>query len=180
MNSYERLCFNLLGKRMKAKREDYSQLRNDLISARLKTPFEVYISTALVSSVIVGFGAAFVIGILSWLLKLPALIKYKGAVPGFLVALTPYSLIIGTILITVFSLIIFGGLTYVVFIMYPSVEAGNRAGVPWAQRIRLCSVWQGREMFAPTRQTCASRLGRIASLFQEMHAFVAMHSDAGL
>ena len=126
MNSYERFCFNLLGKRMKAKREDYSQLRNDLISARLKTPFEVYISTALVSSVIVGFGAAFVIGILSWLLKLPALIKYKGAVPGFLVALTPYSLIIGTILITVFSLIIFGGLTYVVFIMYPSVEAGNR------------------------------------------------------
>jgi flagellar protein FlaJ len=126
MNSYERFCFNLLGKRMKAKREDYSQLRNDIISARLKIPFEVYLSTALVSSVVVGFGAAFVIGIFSWLLKLPALVKYKGAVPGFLVALTPYSLVIGTILITVFSLIIFGGLTYAVFIMYPSVEAGNR------------------------------------------------------
>lgn len=126
MNSYERFCFNLLGKRMKAKREDYSQLRNDLISARLKTPFEVYISTAVVSAVIVGFGAAFLIGILSWLFKLPALIKYKGAVPGFLVALTPYSLVIGTILITIFSLLIFGGITYAIFLFYPSVEAGNR------------------------------------------------------
>ena len=54
MNSYERFCFNLLGKRMKAKREDYSQLRNDIISARLKTPFEVYLSTAFVSSILVG------------------------------------------------------------------------------------------------------------------------------
>jgi archaeal flagellar protein FlaJ len=126
MNSYERLCFNLLGKRMKGRRENYAQLRNDLISARLKTPFEVYLSTAFVSSLVVGFGAAAVIGIFSWLLKLPALVKYKGAVPGFLVALTPYSLVIGTILITIFSLIVFGGLTYAVFIMYPSVEAGNR------------------------------------------------------
>jgi len=49
MNSFERFCFNLLGKRMKAKREDYAALRNDLISARFRTPFEVYLSTAYVS-----------------------------------------------------------------------------------------------------------------------------------
>ncbi len=126
MNSFERFCFNLLGKRMKAKREDYSQLRNDIISARFKTPFEVYLSTAFVSSIIVGFVAAAIIGILSWVLKLPNLIKYKGAVPGPLVALTPYSLVIGTIFITIFSLLVFGGITYAVFIMYPGVEAGNR------------------------------------------------------
>jgi archaeal flagellar protein FlaJ len=126
MNSYERFCFNLLGKRMKAKREEYSQLRNDIISARLKTPFEVYISTAFVSSIVVGLLAALFIGLLSWLLKLPTLIKYKGAVPSFLVALNPYSLIIGTIVITIFSLLVFGGITYAIFIVYPSVEAGNR------------------------------------------------------
>jgi flagellar protein FlaJ len=126
MNSYERFCFNLLGKRMKGKREEYAQLRNDLISARFRIPFEVYISTALVSSIIVGFLAAGFIGILSWVLKLPNLIKYKGAVPGFIAGLTPYSLVIGTILITIFSLIVFGGITYAVFIMYPGVEAGNR------------------------------------------------------
>jgi len=126
MNSIERFCFNLLGKRMKAKREDYAQLRNDIISARLKTPFEVYLSTAYVSSVVVGLGAAVVIGFFSWILKLPNLIKYKGAVPGPLVALTPHSLLIGTIAITIFSLLIFGGITYAVFLLYPGLEAGNR------------------------------------------------------
>ena len=137
MNSYERFCFNLLGKQMKARREDYAQLRNDLISARLKTPFEVYLSTALVSSAIVGLGAAFFIGLISWLLKLPTLIKYKGAVPSFLVALNPYSLVLGTIFLTIFSLIVFGGITYAIFLFYPAVEAGNRrrnidASLPYA------------------------------------------------
>jgi flagellar protein FlaJ len=126
MNSFERFCFGLLGKRMKGKRDDYSQLRNDIISARLKTPFEVYLSTAFVSSILVGLAAGVVIGLLSWVLRIPAMIKYKGAVPGFLVALTPYSMVIGTILITLFSLIIFGGITYAVFILYPGIEAGNR------------------------------------------------------
>jgi archaeal flagellar protein FlaJ len=126
MNSYERFCFNVLGKRMKGRRDEYAQLRNDLISARFKTPFEVYISTAIFSSVIVGFGMAALIGLFSWVLKLPTLIKYKGAVPGPLVALSAHSLLIGTVAITLFSLLVFGGLTYAAFLMYPSIEAGNR------------------------------------------------------
>jgi flagellar protein FlaJ len=137
MNSYERFCFNLLGKRMKGKREEYAQLRNDLISARFKTSFEAYLSTAFVSSIVVGFSFAIVIGLFTWILKLPSLIKYKGAVPGPLVALSAHSLLLGTIGITVFSLLVFGGLTYVAFIMYPGLEAGNRqrnidASLPYA------------------------------------------------
>ena len=137
MNSFERFCFNLIGKRMKAQRESYAELRNDLISARFKTPFEVYISTAFVSSILVGLSAAAVIGLISWVLKLPTLIKYRGAVPSVLVGLSPYSLVIGTAIITIFSLLVFGGLTYLVFILYPGVEAGNRrrnidASLPYA------------------------------------------------
>jgi len=126
MNSYERFCFNLLGMRMKARRENYLQLRNDLISARLKTPFEVYISTAVVSSIIVGLVSAVFLGLLTWVLKLPNLIKYKGEVPATLLFLNQYGLILGTIFVVVFSLLVFGGMTYVVFLAYPSVEAGNR------------------------------------------------------
>ena len=137
MNSYERFCFNLLGKWVKTKREDYAALRNDLISARFKTPFEIYLSTAYVSSIIVGFSFAIVIGIVSWVFQLPNLIKYKGAVPEILVGLSAYSLVIGTIFITIFSLLVFGGLTYLVFILYPGLEAGNRrrnidASLPYA------------------------------------------------
>jgi flagellar protein FlaJ len=122
---------------MKAKRVEYSQLRNDIISARLKTPFEVYLSTAFFSSIFIGLIAAIFIGLLSWIFRLPTLVKYKGAVPGFLVGFTPYTLIIGTIIITLFSLIIFGGLTYTVFLLYPNIEAGNRqrnidASLPYA------------------------------------------------
>jgi flagellar protein FlaJ len=137
MNSYERFCFNLLGKWVKTKREDYAALRNDLISARFKTPFEVYLSTAYVSSIIVGFSFAIVIGIVSWVFQLPNLIKYKGAVPEIVAGLSAYSLVIGTIFITIFSLLVFGGLTYLAFILYPGLEAGNRrrnidASLPYA------------------------------------------------
>ena len=137
MNSFERFCFNLLGKWVKTKREDYAALRNDLISARFKTPFEVYLSTAYVSSIIVGFSFAIVIGIVSWVFQLPNLIKYKGAVPEIVAGLSAYSLVIGTIFITIFSLLVFGGLTYLAFILYPGLEAGNRrrnidASLPYA------------------------------------------------
>ena len=137
MNSFERFSFNLLGKRMKAKRDDYVTLRNDLLSARFKTPFEVYLSTAYVSSIIVGLSAAVVIGIVSWIFQLPNLIKYNGEVPEILVGLSTYSLVIGTIFITIFSLLVFGGLTYLVFMLYPGLEAGNRrrnidASLPYA------------------------------------------------
>jgi archaeal flagellar protein FlaJ len=137
MNSFERFCFNLLGKRMKEKREDYAALRNDLISARFKTPFEVYLSTAFVSAIIVGLLGAVIIGIISWVFQVPNMIKYKGEVPDILVGLSAHSLVIGTILITIFSLLVFGGLTYLVFILYPGLEAGNRrrnidASLPYA------------------------------------------------
>ena len=137
MNSYERFCFNLLGNRMKGKRDEYAQLRSDLISARFKTSFEAYLSTAFVSSVIVGLSAAVVAGLFTWILKLPTLIRYRGAGPDPLLMLYAHSLILGTIFVTIFSLLVFGGLTYAVFIMYPGIEAANRrrnidAGLPYA------------------------------------------------
>jgi archaeal flagellar protein FlaJ len=126
MNSYERLCFNLLGNRMKGRREEYTQLRNDLISARFKTSFEAYLSTAFVSSIIVGFCVALVIGIFTWILKLPPLILYRVAVPGSFVGLSFQILVIGTIFIMILSMLVFGGFTYVSFLLYPGLEAGNR------------------------------------------------------
>jgi len=137
MNSYERFCFTLLGKRMKGKRDKYLQLRSDLVSARSTTPFEVYISTALVSSVLVGLGMAVVIGIFTYLLNIPNLILYKGQVPQSIVELSKYSLILGTIFAIIFSLLFFGGFTYIAFLVYPNIIAGDRrrkidASLPYA------------------------------------------------
>jgi flagellar protein FlaJ len=137
MNSYERFCFNLLGKRMKGKRDKYIQLRSDLVSARSTTPFEVYISTALVSSVLVGLGMAVVIGVFTYLLNIPNMILYKGQVPQSIVELSKYSLILGTIFAIIFSLLFFGGFTYIAFLVYPNILAGDRrrkidASLPYA------------------------------------------------
>jgi flagellar protein FlaJ len=111
---------------MKAKREQYFQLRNDLTSARLKTSFEVYLSTAVVSSVFVGLISAVGLGFLTWVLKLPNIIKYKGEVPETVVFLSQNSLILGTVFVIIFSFLVFGGMTYVVLLVYPSIVAGNR------------------------------------------------------
>jgi flagellar protein FlaJ len=111
---------------MKAKREQYFQLRNDLTSARLKTSFEVYLSTAVVSSVFVGLISAVGLGFLTWFLKLPNIIKYKGEVPETVVFLSQNSLILGTVFVIIFSFLVFGGMTYVVLLVYPSIVAGNR------------------------------------------------------
>jgi flagellar protein FlaJ len=122
---------------MKAKRDDYVTLRNDLLSARFKTPFEVYLSTAYISSIVVGLSAALIIGIITWVFQLPNLVRYSGEVPEFVIGLSAYSLVIGTLIITIFSLLVFGGLTYLVFMLYPGLEAGNRrrnidASLPYA------------------------------------------------
>jgi len=126
MNSFERFSFNLLGKRVKSKRNDFVELRSDLMQARIKTPFEAYLSTAYLSSVIAGLVMALLIGTVTFLLNIPSMISYRGAVPSFLTGLSDFRLLIGTSLAIVLSLLIFGGITYLSFMMYPKVVAGNR------------------------------------------------------
>jgi flagellar protein FlaJ len=126
MNSFERFCFNLIGRRMKKKRADYVSLRNDILGARMRTPFEAYLATAYISSIIVGLLFALVIGVVSWLFRIPEMITYKGALPASIVAFSDYRLIIGTLVLTIFSLLIFGGITYAIFLIYPGIIAGER------------------------------------------------------
>ncbi|HRR88018.1 MAG TPA: secretion system protein, partial [Methanoculleus sp.] len=126
MNSYERFCFNLLGRRLKDKRADYVKLRNDMVGARMTTPFEAYLATAYVTSIMVGLVAAVLIGLLTYILRIPDMIVYRGAVPEFLYALNDYKMVLGTIVITIIALLVFGGITYMIFIIYPGTLAGER------------------------------------------------------
>ncbi|KAF5082780.1 type II secretion system F family protein [Methanoculleus horonobensis] len=126
MNSLERICFNLIGHGLKAKRGDYISLRNDLMGARMTTPFEAYLATAYVCSVAVGLAAAALIGLLTYLLRVPDMIVYRGAVPEVLYVLNDYKMLLGTVAITVISLLVFGGLTYLIFLLYPGIRAGER------------------------------------------------------
>ncbi|MDH7593027.1 MAG: type II secretion system F family protein [Methanomicrobiales archaeon] len=126
MNSFERFCFNLLGSYVKLQRDRYAELRNMLLSARMKTPFEAYLSTALITSIIVGVLGGLCIGLLTYLLNIPEMITYRGAHPDFFLALSEYRLLIGTIISVILGLLILGGITYAVFLVYPGIKAGER------------------------------------------------------
>ncbi|MDD3622687.1 MAG: type II secretion system F family protein, partial [Methanofollis sp.] len=126
MNGFERFSFNLLGQRAKVKRDEFVELRSDLVQARMKTPFEAYLATAYVSSILVGLVMAFLIGGITYLFNIPSMITYKGALPSFFIGLSEYRLLIGTTLAVILSLLIFGGITYFLFLIYPKVAAGNR------------------------------------------------------
>lgn len=92
----------------------------------MTTPFEAYLATAFLTSIIVGLVAAVLIGLLVYLLRVPEMIVYRGAVPQFLYALNDYKMLLGTVTITVISLLIFGGVTYLIFLLYPGIQAGER------------------------------------------------------
>jgi archaeal flagellar protein FlaJ len=137
MNSIERLAFRLFGPYAGKKRDKYSELRNSLLTARMKVPFEVYLSTAYLVSGIVGILSAIFLGFVTWIFNLPGLFQYQGAVPEFIFSLSQYSLIIGTALAVIISLAVIGGGTFIVYLLYPSFISGNRkrnidANLPYA------------------------------------------------
>lgn len=137
MNSIERLAFRLLGTYAGKKRNKYAELRNSLLTARIKVPFEVYLSTAYLVSGIVGILSALVLGMVTWILNIPGMIQYQGAVPEFMFALSPYSLIIGTALAVIISFSVIGGGTFIVYLLYPALVSSNRkrnidANLPYA------------------------------------------------
>ncbi len=127
----------MLGAYAGKKRDKYAELRNSLLTARMKVPFEVYLSTAYLVSAIVGIVSAVILGFFTWILNIPGMIQYQGAVPQFMFTLSNYSLIIGTILATIISFAVIGGITFVGFLLYPAFVAGNRkrnidANLPYA------------------------------------------------
>jgi len=137
MNSFERFSFNLLGMRMLEKRDRYTQLRKNLISARLKQPFETYLATAYISSLAVGLVGAVIVGMLSWIIRLPSVIMIKMGFANSPILASPSIIILGTILITICTFILFCAITYEIFMVYPAVAAGSRsrnidANLPYA------------------------------------------------
>ena len=126
MNSYERFCFKLLGERAKKRREEFLELRNNLLRARIATPFEAYLATAWVSSLLGGFVSAAGLGFLSFWLRIPEMINYKGTLPEFMYNMSDYRLVAGTVITFFLAFLVFGGIIYLIFIVYPSIIAGER------------------------------------------------------
>lgn len=102
---FQTFAYDILGDRLKSRREKYYGLRADLLKARMETTFEMYLATTLVCAVLVG------------------------AVSAVITIIIVYAL--GSLNIITASLSILVGigfcmLTYLGFLVYPSLVAARR------------------------------------------------------
>jgi flagellar protein FlaJ len=125
------LPFVLLGDRMKARKEEFRDLRMALRQARIPMSYEMYISNAMFYSVLAGLAGAFIGLILAYILVsvvgLPAQITHLTFTPSTAWMLL-YREITVSIFIIVFLASLFGGITYMLFLAYPAFIAGERKG----------------------------------------------------
>ncbi|MCZ7396792.1 MAG: type II secretion system F family protein [Candidatus Methanoperedens sp.] len=123
------LPFVLLGDRMRARKEEFRDLRTALRQARIPISYEMYISNAVFYSVLAGLVGAALGLITAYIVvsMLPAQITRLTFTPST-VWLLQYREISVSIFIVVFLALLFGGITYMLFLVYPAFTAGERKG----------------------------------------------------
>lgn len=125
------LPFVLLGDKMKERKEHYRDLRMAMKRARIPMSYEMYISNAIFYSTIIGLIGAFLGLILAYIVttivKLPEKITHLTFSPST-AWLLEYRNISIAIFIVLFLTLLFGGITYVLFLIYPAFMAGERKG----------------------------------------------------
>ncbi len=127
----KRLPFVLLGEKMKSRMEKFHDLRMAMRQARIPMSYEMYLSNAMFYSVITGLAGAFLGLIIAYIVVsvvgLPDRLTHMTFSPST-AWLLKYRNISITIFITIFLTALFGGITYVLFLVYPSFQAGERKG----------------------------------------------------
>lgn len=123
--------FVLLGKRMKARRDEFRDLRMAMRQARIPMSYEMYLSNAVFYSAIAGLVGALLGLIAAYvvvsLVKLPERLTRLTFSPNT-AWLIQYRDIAVAILIVVFLTLLLGGITYTLFRAYPGFRAGERKG----------------------------------------------------
>ncbi len=127
----KRLPFVLLGEKIKARTEKFHDLRTAMRQARIPMSYEMYISNAMFYSVISGLlGALFgllIAYVVVAVVGLPERLTHLTFPPSSAWMLK-YRNISVTLFIIIFLTALFGGITYVLFLIYPSFRAGERKG----------------------------------------------------
>ncbi len=125
------LPFVLLGEKMKARKDKFRDLRMAMRQARIPMSYEMYISNAMFYSVLAGIAGAFLGLITTYFLftfvRLPERLTHLTFSPKT-AWLLQYRNIAIAIFIVGFLAILFGGITYALFLAYPGFKAGERKG----------------------------------------------------
>lgn len=112
------------------KHDKYLEMRKKLRSAHIFKPYEEYVSEAIVTSLItaaLGLVLGGIIGIIivTWV-YIPSLVVYDPGLAEFLRIFTPYKEIIALSVISTLFFILVGGMTYSIFMIYPSFKSSIR------------------------------------------------------
>lgn len=123
--------FVLLGDRIKARKDQFHNLRLALRQARIPMSYEIYISNAVFYSVIAGIVGAIIGLMLAYfvvsIVGLPPQITHLKFTQST-AWLIKYKEISVSFIIIVFFTLLIGGITYMLFLAYPSFLAGERKG----------------------------------------------------
>jgi len=125
------LPFVLLGEKMKERKDQFRNLRMAMRQARIPMSYELYLSNSMFYSVLAGIAGAFLGLITTYILltfvRLPERLTRLTFSPKT-AWLIQYRNISIAIFIVVFLAILFGGITYALFLAYPGFKAGERKG----------------------------------------------------
>ncbi|TQD25333.1 type II secretion system F family protein [Methanolobus vulcani] len=125
-NPYFIFAYNLFGKYYEKKRVEFFGLRHNLLKNRLDLSFDVYMSSALLSSILSALVALLVITFLFLIFGVPNVQPTRIMIPGWM---TPYlqykSIVLGVFFEIFFTALVFA-IVYKIFLVYPSIMAGDR------------------------------------------------------
>ena len=125
------LPFLLLGEKMKARKDKFRDLRIAMRQARIPMSYEMYISNAMFYSALAAVAGTFLGLIATYIIftfiKLPERLTRLTFSPESAWLLQYRDLSIA-IFIIIFLTVLFGGITYALFLAYPKFMAGERKG----------------------------------------------------
>lgn len=125
-NLYQVFAYNLFGKYYEKKRAEFFGLRHSLLKNRMDMSYDVYMSSALLGSILSAVGAAFFISVILLVLGVPELKATRLMLPLWLEPVLQYkSIIVGLSLGLIFTVLVFI-VVYKVFLIYPSIMSGDR------------------------------------------------------
>ncbi|MDG6243859.1 MAG: type II secretion system F family protein [Methanolobus sp.] len=125
-NPYFNFAYNLFGKYYEKKRLDYFGLRHNLLKNRMDVAYDVYMSGALLSSILCALFSLAGIGLLLMAFGVPEVRATRLMFPAWVAPYLQYkSLVIGIVLGLLITGLVFV-LVYKIFQLYPVIMAGDR------------------------------------------------------
>lgn len=129
MDDYSQIAHVIFGNEVKKRRERYYSLQKQLRQGHMATSYEVYVSVAYLTSIIIGIIGALVGIVLGFLLRNVILSNTNFAnirLPFSTAALLPYAGIIVLFVSMIVMSVIGAAVTYGIFMLIPSFNASER------------------------------------------------------